>query len=116
VKMVAIARITMPKSAVRLSAGRLELTDEGQAFCFMAGANSIFAGETLLTTPNPEFKSDMMLFKTLGLTSKKAFADGEQPTSKTMSKTDVKKDGILDPEKAAMETKVKEWKKEMAKN
>ncbi|MFT6715940.1 MAG: biotin synthase [Saprospiraceae bacterium] len=108
IKMVAIARITMPRSAVRLSAGRLELTDEGQAFCFMAGANSIFAGETLLTTPNPEFDNDMMLFKTLGLESKKAFADGAQPKSKT--------DTVVDPEKLAMEAKVKEWKKELAKN
>lgn len=82
VKMVAIARIMMPKSAVRLSAGRLDLTDEGQALCFMAGANSIFAGETLLTTPNPEFASDMMLFKTLGLEPKAAFADGKQPEVK----------------------------------
>lgn len=105
VKMVAIARITMPKSAVRLSAGRLELTDEGQAFCFMAGANSIFAGETLLTTPNPEFDSDMMLFKTLGLEPKKAFTDGEQPISK--------KDNFSDPEKKEMEEKVKAWKQDL---
>jgi len=108
VKMVAIARITMPKSAVRLSAGRLELSDEGQAFCFMAGANSIFAGDTLLTTPNPAFDSDMILFKTLGLESKKAFADGAQPKSKEIS-------GI-EAEKSEMVAKVKEWKKEMAKN
>jgi biotin synthase len=110
IKMVAIARITMPKSAVRLSAGRLELTDEGQAFCFMAGANSIFAGETLLTTPNPEFDSDMMLFKTLGLSPKKAFADGKQPTPKAKPE---KKEAI-DLEKIALEAKVKEWKKEMS--
>lgn len=108
IKMVAIARITMPKSAVRLSAGRLELSDEGQAFCFMAGANSIFAGETLLTTPNPEFDQDMQLFQTLGLVSKKAFADGKQPA--------IKKDDFVDPEKEAMEEKVKEWKKDLVEN
>lgn len=108
IKMVAIARITMPKSAVRLSAGRLELSDEGQAFCFMAGANSIFAGDTLLTTPNPEFDSDMMLFKTLGLVSKKAFADGKQPESK--------EDTFIDAEKTVLEEKVKEWKKELIKD
>jgi biotin synthase len=108
VKMVAIARITMPKSAVRLSAGRLELSDEGQAFCFMAGANSIFAGDTLLTTPNPALDSDMILFKTLGLQSKKAFADGAQPKSKEHS--------AIDSGKTEMIAKVKEWKKEMAKD
>lgn len=108
VKMVAIARITMPESAVRLSAGRLDLTDEGQAFCFMAGANSIFAGETLLTTPNPEFKSDKMLFKTLGITPKEAYADGAKP--------ETKEDTWVDPKKVEMEQKVKEWKEELVKS
>jgi len=75
VRMVATARITMPKSAVRLSAGRLELSMAEQALCFMAGANSIFAGDKLLTTPNPEFNEDMEMFRILGLTSKAAFAD-----------------------------------------
>src|SRR6202000_3193977 len=57
VRMIATARIVMPHSAVRLSAGRLELSVSEQAMCFMAGANSIFAGDKLLTTPNPEFNS-----------------------------------------------------------
>jgi biotin synthase len=106
VKMVATARIMMPKSAVRLSAGRLDLTDEGQAMCFMAGANSIFAGETLLTTPNPEYSSDMMLFQTLGLETKEAYADGVKPEVKeTYKESSAKKE---------MEEKVKNWKKEMA--
>ncbi len=76
VRMIATARIIMPKSAVRLSAGRLELSIAEQGLCFMAGANSIFAGDKLLTTPNPEYNADMEMFKTLGLTTKAAFADG----------------------------------------
>lgn len=76
VRMIATARIVMPHSAVRLSAGRLELSVSEQAMCFMAGANSIFAGDKLLTTPNPEFNSDMQMFDLLGLKPKAAFADG----------------------------------------
>ena len=75
VRMIATARIVMPHSAVRLSAGRLALSVAEQAMCFMAGANSIFAGDKLLTTPNPEFNSDMEMFKVLGLTPKAALAD-----------------------------------------
>lgn len=67
VRMVATARIIMPHSQVRLSAGRTTMTDEGQALCFMAGANSIFAGDKLLTTPNPTFDSDRTLLDRLGL-------------------------------------------------
>lgn len=67
VKMVATARILMPKSYVRLSAGRTEMTEEMQALCFTAGANSIFAGEKLLTTPNPEDEKDKQLFKKLNM-------------------------------------------------
>ncbi len=77
VRMVATARIVLPKSAVRLSAGRKEMSMSEQALCFMAGANSIFAGDKLLTTPNPEYNEDMEMFDILGLTSKKAFADQE---------------------------------------
>jgi len=68
VRMIAVARITMPKSMVRLSAGREEMSDETQALCFLAGANSIFCGPKLLTTPNPEADSDRQLFANLGLT------------------------------------------------
>jgi len=75
VRMIATARIVMPLAAVRLSAGRLELSMAEQAMCFMAGANSIFAGDRLLTTPNPEFNEDMEMFRILGLTPKAAFAD-----------------------------------------
>lgn len=77
-RMIATARIVMPKSAVRLSAGRLELSMSEQALCFLAGANSIFAGDKLLTTPNPEFNEDMAMFEILGLTPKAAFADVAQ--------------------------------------
>lgn len=67
VRTIAVARILMPKSAVRLSAGREEMSDEIQALCFLAGANSIFYGEKLLTTPNPEMNEDKQLFKKLGI-------------------------------------------------
>lgn len=75
IRMIATARIIMPKSVVRLSAGRNEMSIAEQALCFMAGANSIFAGEKLLTTPNPGFDTDMQMFKMLGLTPRKAFKD-----------------------------------------
>ncbi|HMO18290.1 MAG TPA: biotin synthase BioB [Oligoflexia bacterium] len=67
VRMIATARILMPKSYVRLSAGRSSMTDELQALCFLAGANSIFAGEKLLTTPNPKVNEDMELVDRLGM-------------------------------------------------
>ncbi len=69
VRTVAVARIVMPKSMVRLSAGRGEMSDEAQALCFLAGANSIFYGEKLLTTPNPEESRDNKLFAKLGVTA-----------------------------------------------
>jgi len=67
VRTIAVARIMMPNSAVRLSAGRNEMSDELQAMCFLAGANSIFYGEKLLTTANPEENRDMQLFARLGI-------------------------------------------------
>lgn len=69
VRMVATARVMMPKSYVRLSAGREEMNEEAQALCFFAGANSIFYGEQLLTTPNPVADADRALFKKLGLSA-----------------------------------------------
>ncbi|MGI8542892.1 MAG: biotin synthase BioB [Aridibacter sp.] len=72
VRMIATARIIMQKSMVRLSAGRLQLTDEAQALCFLAGANSIFMGDKLLTTPNPETNRDTELLSKLGM---KLFAE-----------------------------------------
>jgi len=67
VRTIAIARILMPTSYVRLSAGREEMSDEMQALCFLAGANSIFYGEKLLTTPNPAAAHDQQLFEKLGI-------------------------------------------------
>ncbi|PKM13070.1 MAG: biotin synthase BioB [Gammaproteobacteria bacterium HGW-Gammaproteobacteria-3] len=69
VRTIAVARILMPKSRVRLSAGRNDMSDEMQALCFLAGANSIFYGDKLLTTDNPMTQHDMALFDRLGLHS-----------------------------------------------
>lgn len=69
VRTIAVARIMMPKSRVRLSAGRNEMSDEMQALCFLAGANSIFYGDKLLTTDNPMTNRDLALFARLGLKS-----------------------------------------------
>jgi biotin synthase len=73
VRMIATARILMPRTMVRLSAGRTEMNIAEQALCFMAGANSIFAGDKLLTTPNPGFDEDNAMFELLGLKARKAF-------------------------------------------
>lgn len=70
IRTIAAARITMPNAMVRLSAGRQEMSEAIQALCFLAGANSIFYGDKLLTTGNPEVNSDQTLFKKLGLTSR----------------------------------------------
>ena len=79
VRMVSTARIVMPKAVVRLSAGRTEMSNEGQALCFLSGASSIFAGDKLLTTPNPDINKDMELFSTLGLVPQKAYKKGNKP-------------------------------------
>lgn len=79
IRMVATTRIVMPETQVRLSAGRTEMSREGQALCFFAGANSIFAGDKLLTTPNPNVDDDMEMFKILGLTPQKPFIKLSQP-------------------------------------
>ncbi|UII29933.1 biotin synthase BioB [Fulvivirga ulvae] len=73
VRMIATARIIMPKAMVRLSAGRVRMNMEEQALCFMAGANSIFAGDKLLTTPNPDVVQDEEMFQVLNLKPRKAF-------------------------------------------
>jgi biotin synthase len=74
VRTVAVARITMPRAMVRLSAGRRELGDGIQALCFFAGANSVFYGDKLLTTGNPEVAADRALFRRLGLSAQEAGA------------------------------------------
>jgi biotin synthase len=73
VRMIATARVIMPKAMVRLSAGRVRMNLEEQALCFMAGANSIFAGDKLLTTPNPGHIKDQEMFQLLNLSPRKAY-------------------------------------------
>ena len=75
IRMIATARLIMPASMVRLSAGRAEMSIAEQALCFMAGANSIFSGDKLLTTPNPAFDEDNAMFQLLGLNPREAFKD-----------------------------------------
>jgi len=77
VRMIAVARIAMPRSMVRLSAGREAMSDELQALCFLAGANSIFYGDKLLTTGNPESERDLALFARLGLQPMAVQVDAE---------------------------------------
>ncbi|MBX9778971.1 MAG: biotin synthase BioB [Chitinophagaceae bacterium] len=78
VRMIATARILMPKTMVRLSAGRTDMSVSEQALCFLAGANSIFAGDKLLTTPNPSFDEDNAMFSLLGLKPRAAFKEEKQ--------------------------------------
>jgi biotin synthase len=75
VRMIATARIVMPKAMVRLSAGRVRMAMEEQALCFLAGANSIFAGDKLLTTPNPGVVQDQEMFQVLQLKPRKAYKE-----------------------------------------
>jgi biotin synthase len=82
VRTIALARILMPKSHVRLSAGRSDMSDELQAMCFFAGANSIFVGDTLLTADNPEEDKDQVLFDKLGITAMGVGCDGSHGDSR----------------------------------
>ncbi|GAL60692.1 biotin synthase [Algibacter lectus] len=86
IRMVATTRIVMPETQVRLSAGRTQMSREGQAMCFFVGANSIFAGDKLLTTPNPDVNEDMKMFELLGLNPQKPFTKKVQP--QTVEATD----------------------------
>lgn len=85
VRMIATTRIVLPKTVVRLSAGRTQMSMEGQALCFMAGAGSIFAGDKLLTTSNPDINEDMQMFEILGLVGRKPYANGDKPEIKETS-------------------------------
>ncbi|KJF94139.1 biotin synthase [Photobacterium angustum] len=78
IRIIAVARIIMPMSAVRLSAGREDMNDQMQALCFMAGANSVFYGCKLLTTPNPGEDKDMQLFAKLGINSEQQAAKPDE--------------------------------------
>ena len=80
-RMIATARILMPSAMVRLSAGRLEMPESEQALCFLAGANSIFAGDKLLTTPNPSVDRDSAMLATLGLTPRESSVKVESSQS-----------------------------------
>ena len=91
VRMIATARILMPRSYVRLSAGRLSLSDEGQALCFLAGANSVFLGDRLLTTPNPTADVDRSLFDRLGL----RLQEGHEGHEGDLATKDTKKRNVL---------------------
>jgi len=90
VRTIAVARIMMPKSFVRLSAGRTEMSDEMQALCFFAGANSVFVGETLLTAENPGEDKDSTLFAKLGLSSLEI--DVAEPHETELTSTAVQRD------------------------
>ncbi len=81
VRMIATARIMMPRAMVRLSAGRVRMSDEEQAMCFLAGANSIFSGERLLTTPNPGDDHDKELFRVLNIRPRKSFKEEARLTA-----------------------------------
>jgi len=81
IRMVATTRIVMPETQVRLSAGRINWSREGQAMCFFAGANSIFSGDKLLTTPNNDLNEDMRMFEILGLKNQAPFAKVSQRES-----------------------------------
>ncbi len=85
IRAIAVARILMPKSMVRLSAGRLTISKEAQALAFMAGANAIFTGEKLLTTPNPEKDADYALLDSLGIKPRKPFKDKKCVSKETIS-------------------------------
>ena len=81
IRMIAAARILMPKSKIRLSAGREKLTKEAQILCFQCGANSIFYGDELLTTSNPSFESDRKLLKDVGVLFNKEFESCDKSVS-----------------------------------
>jgi biotin synthase len=82
IRCIAVARILMPRAMVRLSAGRLEISREAQALAFMAGANAVFTGDKLLTTPNPEMDQDAALLETLGLKPRAPYKDNEKISRK----------------------------------
>ena len=107
VRMIATSRIMFPQSIIRLSAGRTQMSREAQAMCFMAGASSIFAGDKLLTTPNPEYNEDVELFEILGMKPKAPFQDGEQPETLPDERVDKAKADRIAREKRLAEAKLK---------
>ncbi|WP_372474585.1 biotin synthase BioB [Capnocytophaga sp. ARDL2] len=107
IRMVATTRIVFPQSVVRLSAGRSKMNLEAQALCFMAGAGSIFAGDKLLTTPNPEFNEDKEMFDILGLIPTQPFQKGDKPVSNP--------DAIIEEKKKKEKEIQQQWKTAQAK-
>lgn len=97
IRCIAVARIMMPESHVRLSAGRESMSDEMQALTFMAGANSIFYGECLLTTPNPETHKDMLLFERLGLRPEQRIEESDATQEAVISKAIAKDQEARNP-------------------
>ena len=86
IRMIATARLVLPHTTLRLSAGRTELSEESHALCYLVGAGSIFAGDQLLTTPNPDINKDLKLFEELGIKPIKPFKKGSKPI--TLEKED----------------------------
>jgi len=101
VRTIAAARIMMPKSHVRLSAGREEMSEEMQAMCFFAGANSIFYGECLLTTPNPAANKDQALFRKLGINSEHKVTQAPQELDEILAQPDQNSDLFYDASPSA---------------
>ncbi|MCL6271202.1 biotin synthase BioB [Sansalvadorimonas sp. 2012CJ34-2] len=104
IRCIAVARIMMPKSHVRLSAGRTDMNEQMQALAFMAGANSIFYGECLLTTPNPEAHKDKLLFKKLGINPERRVVehDDEEQEIELLDQVQKKQDEALFVDAAAV--------------
>ena len=104
IRCIAVARIMMPKSHVRLSAGRTSMNEQMQALAFMAGANSIFYGECLLTTPNPEAHKDKLLFKKLGISPERGVVehDDEEQEAELLEQVQKKQDESLFVDAAAV--------------
>eukprot|EP00607_Mallomonas_marina_P005048 CAMPEP_0182425650 /NCGR_PEP_ID=MMETSP1167-20130531/12125_1 /TAXON_ID=2988 /ORGANISM="Mallomonas Sp, Strain CCMP3275" /LENGTH=288 /DNA_ID=CAMNT_0024606547 /DNA_START=305 /DNA_END=1171 /DNA_ORIENTATION=- len=100
-RMIATTRVVLPQTMVRLSAGRMSFSESEQGLMFMAGANSIFYGDTLLTTPNPETDRDRLMFKSLGLVGKKAHSaplhapSSLSPEAITPTENDIQKDNMI---------------------
>ncbi len=88
VRMIAVSRIAVPGAKVRLSAGRAQLSEEAQALCFFAGANSIFYGDKLLTTTNPQAQADLALLEKLGMAPQMPFTDVPTPASREAALTE----------------------------
>lgn len=104
VRTIAAARIMMPQSHVRLSAGREEMSEEMQAMCFFAGANSIFYGECLLTTPNPAANKDQALFRKLGINSEHKVTEAPKELDELLAQDKVGSDLFYDASVSASKT------------